>query len=165
MKKYMVYIRLQNINDDNVQEIMVMNVESTSCGGAEHKILDNCPCIDNALAYDTEDANAMTYALPYLTKSRCYDIKDFMVRYRKMENARQEAIDEVLDEIEEVLDEIKGKCAEITKLEWEISKLRASIKADNEYMKERRADLDDYCKKAHMRAEHSKVDEYVIGIA
>lgn len=165
MKKYMVYIRLQNVNDDNVQEIMVMNVESTSCGGAEHKILDNCPCIDNALAYDTEDANAMAYALPYLTKSRCYDIKDFMVRYRKMENARQQAIDEVLDEIEEVLDEIKGKCAEINKLEQEISKLRASIKADNEYMKERRADLDDYCKKAHMRAEHSKVDEYVVGIA
>ena len=165
MKKYMVYIRLQNINNENVQEIMVMNVESTSCGGAEHKILDNCKCIDNALAYDTEDANAMTYALPYLAAAKSFDIKDFMIRYRKMETARQQAIDEVLDEIEEVQEGTRSKQAEIKRLEWEISKLKASIKSDEDYIAERKEDLDDYCKKAHMRAEHSKVDEYVIGIA
>ena len=157
MKKYMVYIRMQNIHNDEVQEIMVMNVESTSCAGAEHKILDNCPCIDNALAYDTEDEGAMTYALPYLTKSRCYDIKDFMARYRKMENARQEAIDEVLDEIEEVKEEIKTKRVELNELEQKVAMLKASIKEDNDYIAERKADLDDYCKKAQGESKKNKI--------
>ena len=161
----MVYIRFQNINADNVKEIMVMNVESTSCCGAEHKILDNCKCIDNALAFDMDDTEAMKYGLQLLTSAKAYDFKDFMTRYLKMENARQEAIDEVFNEIEEVLNEINRKCVKINKLEQEILNLKASIKADNDYIKERRADLDDYCNKAHMRAEHSKVDEYVIGIA
>lgn len=165
MGKYMVYTRIQNIGDDKVQEIMVMNVESTSCGGAEHKILDNCPCIGNALAWDIEDSEAMKFAIPYLTSSKCFDIKDFMIRYRKMEQARQEAIDEVLDEIEEVKEEIRDKQAEINRMELEIEKFKASIKADNDYIVERYTDLNDYCHKARMRAVHSKVDECVIGIA
>ena len=112
---YAVYTRIKK-GDGTDKEIMVMNIESTSCGGAEHKILDIHNSITNALAFDM--ANPI-YFVNYITQ---YDFEDFKKRYISTVKKRQEAIDEVFDEIKEIqadnneltkqIDEIKNQISQ-----------------------------------------------------
>ena len=161
MGNYFVYIRIPKTNGE-FTEIVITGIEAGSALVAEHRILDNYRCIDNALAFDVDtEMNAMT---PYLRTSKCLDYKDFIRRYKDMINHRQAVIDDCLDEIDYVKNETVNYWHEITKLEREIANLKEKIANNDNYVKYCTDNLEDYCKKTKMAAKHS-TDECVIGIA
>lgn len=157
---YAVYTRVNKTNGEHT-EVVVMNIEARNALAAEHRILDNFRTIDNALAFDME--TEAEYAAPYMRTSKCLDYTDFTRRYKLMMMHRQECIDNQLDEIAYVENENRESHVEIARLEWQIKKLWEQIANNNEYIKECKEDLNEYCKNTRMKAEHS-ADVYVIGI-
>lgn len=167
MKKYAVYTRILTVteNGEETREIMVMNVESTSCCGAEHKVLGIHESIDNALAFDIEDSGTLKMMTEYITRCKCFDLKDFETRYRKLVAYRQSIIDGMYDEMDEISEEIDRKLLEVTELETRIRELRRDIDRLNNDGNEIRVEISDYCTQTRMRNQRSDDSETVIGLA
>ena len=159
MAIYAVYTRIRK-GDGTDKEIIVMNIESTSCGGAEHKILDIHYSITNALAFDM--ANPVDF-INYITHCKTYDYEDFKKRYISTVQKRQESIDEVFDEIKEIQEENNELSKKIYDLEQQIKHLKTQKDNNLGYIEERMTELKEYCNNVNMKMERSK--EIVIGIA
>lgn len=167
MKKYAVYTRILTVteNGEETREIMVMNVESTSCGGAEHKVLGIHESIDNALAFDIEDSGTLKMMTEYITRCKCFDLKDFETRYRKLVAYRQSIIDGLYDELDDLQEEIASKNSEIAELDSRIRALRREVDRLNGDITDAKCEIADYCKQTRMRNQRSDDSETVIGLA
>ena len=161
MGVYAVYTRVKK-GDGTDREIMVTNIESTSCAGAEHKVLDVHYSITNALAFDME--NPIDF-VNYITHCKVYDFEDFKRRYISTAKKRQEVINETFNEIDEIREENKKHNIQIYELEKQIKYLQEQIDDNNRYIEERMEELKEFCDKVNMRMKKVEDDEYVIGIA
>ena len=160
MGNYMVYTRIR-VNDE-VKEIMVANIESTSCGGAEHRILDVHNSIDNALAFDVE--NLSDTFMAYIRTSKVMSYETFKRNYLNMVKIRQSNIDRFLDEVNEISNENKEVEELIKDYESKIARLKNTIAVNNRCIEDLMKECADYCAKVKMPLVHSE-EEYVIGIA
>lgn len=161
MGVYAVYTRIKK-GDGTDREIMITNIKSTSCGGAEHKVLDVHYSITNALAFDME--NPVDF-INYIVHCQVYDFEDFKRRYMLTVNKRQEAINEVFNEIDEIIQENKEHSIQIYEHEKQIKYLQEQIDDNNKYIEERTEELKEFCEKVNMRMNRVEDNEYVIGIA
>lgn len=159
--KYAVYTRLYR-QDGTAIEVMVMGIESTSAGGAEHRLLDNFQTVTNALAFNME--NEMQYAAPYMATSECISYTEFALRTNKREARMQQAIDEEFEEIYFAENENRQLKTEIYELERKIKALKAKIEDNNEYISDCNVQIDNFCKSVHMIPRHSE-ETVTMGIA
>lgn len=159
--KYAVYTRLYR-QDGTAIEVMVMGIESTSAGGAEHRLLDNFQTVTNALAFNME--TEMQYAAPYIATSECISYVEFALRVNRREARMQQAIDEEYEEISYTENENRQLKCEIYALERKIKELKSRIEDNNEYISDCNAQIEQFCKLVHMVPKHS-VEYTTIGIA
>ena len=161
MKRFAVYTRITTNYTGDTQDIIVLNVEAHTNGGAEHKLLDNYRTVTNALAFDME--TEMVFAAPYFSTSKCFDIADFDRRNRAREKAIQACIDSELDDIETARAENRQLEERKTQLLSELQTVNDLIEGNNEYIVNVLTELKEFCRPFNMQPIHS--EETVIGIA
>lgn len=163
-RRFAVYTRIATAKNEEQRftDVLIMNVEALSNGGAEHKLLDKFATVTNALAFDMETEAAQM--LPYLTKSKVFDIKDFETRNRRREAAIQESIDEQLDSINEVRVENMAHHREILRLKSEIARHEAEIEDNVKWIEAWEEELDEFCNFYGLPPIHSE-EELIMGIA
>lgn len=100
-KTFCVYVVLHMVKDcEKVdRDIMVMNVQAYSNGGAEHEVLDNCAGVDNALAFSTDEMCG-AYFNDILRRCTVYDLRDFRSRCAAWQARRAEVLEALHDEMQ-----------------------------------------------------------------
>jgi len=154
----------KKLNDSDTQKYFVVvnqkyivNVESTSSGGAEHVILDNIKHSKSAMAFSIMEIQTDTFQ-GWLKDCETISYDELKRKDNHAIAKGMERINSYIQESEWIQERIDNELKEIEELEEKISLIKANIEIFNEQKKTMDAERKEFARKADLDDTFTDID-------